>query len=238
MKKNPDIHNRHRIRLRRRYREEGLDHFEAHNALELLLFFSRARCDTNEIAHELISHFGSIPLVFEAPYEELVKVKGVGEITATLIKLVPDITGYYLSQKALEGNTIGSLDDVTAYFIPKFLASTVEEFHIMCLNSKGKIIKCVKICEGTVNAVPVITRMVITEAIKLNAVSIIAAHNHPSGIPLPSSNDTFLTQNLYKGLFHAGIIFEDHIIISGKEYLSLRETGFFNKFPKLDAQTL
>ncbi len=231
MKKSSDVHKDHRIRLRRRFRADGIDNFEPHNVLELLLFYSFSRCDTNELAHELIDHYGSLPLVFDAPYDDLVKRKGVGEVSATLIKMVPAITSYYMSQKALEGVVVNSAEDAGQYFVAKFLNAVVEEFHLLSLSATGKVIRCTKISEGTVNAVPVLTRMVLAEALNSNAVSVVAAHNHPSGITLPSSNDTFLTQNLYRALKHADITLDDHIIVSGKEVFSLRESGYFDKLP-------
>ncbi len=231
MKKSSDVHKDHRIRLRRRFRTDGIDNFEPHNVLELLLFYSFARCDTNELAHKLINHYGSLPLVFDAPYDDLVKQKGVGEVSATLIKMVPAITSYYMSEKALEGVVINSSEDAGRYFVAKFLNLVVEEFHLLSLSSTGKVIRCTKISEGTVNAVPVLTRKVLTEALNCNAVSVVAAHNHPSGITTPSSNDTFLTYNLHNALRHADITLDDHIIVSGKEVFSLRESGYFEKLP-------
>ena len=73
-------HEGHRERLKRRFLLEGLDHFEPHNALELLLFYAVGRCDTNGLAHELLDRFGSIAGVMDAPISELMKVKGVGKI--------------------------------------------------------------------------------------------------------------------------------------------------------------
>ena len=78
------------MRLRDRFRKEGcdLDHFEPHNTLELLLFYCAPQKDTNELAHLLIDEFGSISGVFDASYEELIKVNGVGEYTATFLKIL------------------------------------------------------------------------------------------------------------------------------------------------------
>ena len=90
------IHDGHRQRVYDRLRKEGLDSFSPHNVLELLLFFSSPRADTNEIAHRLIDRFGSVAAVLDAPESELVKVNGVGEYSATLIKLIPQLARYVI----------------------------------------------------------------------------------------------------------------------------------------------
>ena len=86
-----NVHSGHRQRVKERFLRDGLDGFEMHNALELLLFYSIPREDTNTIAHDLINRFGSLRAVFEAPIDELCTINGVGEHTATMIKLIPAI---------------------------------------------------------------------------------------------------------------------------------------------------
>lgn len=89
------IHDGHRQRLKQRFLEEGLESFTDIQVLELLLFFSVPRQDTNPIAHALLDHFGSLYQVLEAPVEELRKVKGVGEQSALLLSLMNDVARYY-----------------------------------------------------------------------------------------------------------------------------------------------
>ena len=86
------IHDGHRERMKERFKEHGLQSFSELNALELLLFYAIPRRDTNELAHALINRFGSLAGVFEASLHELCEVPGVGESTAQLIMLVPQIT--------------------------------------------------------------------------------------------------------------------------------------------------
>ena len=69
------IHDGHRERVKQRFLKEGLDHFEPHQIMEMLLFYGIPRRDTNELAHQLISTFGSLARVLDAPYEELIKLK-------------------------------------------------------------------------------------------------------------------------------------------------------------------
>ena len=85
------MHENHRKRMKERFLREGLTHFEPHNVLELLLFYSIPQKDTNELAHTLIDRFGSLTGVFEAAYTDLIEIDGVKEHTATLIKLIPEL---------------------------------------------------------------------------------------------------------------------------------------------------
>ena len=90
------VHKDHRKRVKKRFREEGLDHFDQVHALELLLFYGIPQGDTNPLAHQLIDHFGSLAGVLDAPVEELERIPGVGEHVSTLLSLVRGMTRYYL----------------------------------------------------------------------------------------------------------------------------------------------
>ena len=96
----------------------GLDSFEPHNILELLLFYSIPRKDTNETAHLLLKRFGSLSAVFDAPFSELIKVKGISESSATLIKLIPALSRAYLSDKAKHTKEIDSPEKAASVLIP------------------------------------------------------------------------------------------------------------------------
>ena len=102
-----ELHKNHRARLRKRYETSGLDDFEEHVILELLLFTSIPRADTNPTAHRLISRFGSLAGVLEAPEEELCQVKGVGAVTARTIK---NVYGQMLF-RMLDGSSVSEGDE-------------------------------------------------------------------------------------------------------------------------------
>lgn len=80
-----NVHDGHRLRVKQRFLAEGLEHFEPHQVLEMLLFYVIPRKDTNELAHQLIRTFGSLSQVLEAPYEELARVKGMSANAAVLV---------------------------------------------------------------------------------------------------------------------------------------------------------
>ena len=100
------MHSEHRKRLKGRFLREGLEHFEPHNVLELLLFYSIPQKDTNETAHLLMQRFGSLQGVFDAPFEELCRVPGIKEHSATLIKLIPSLARLYAAGETTEKTTL------------------------------------------------------------------------------------------------------------------------------------
>ena len=95
-----NLHEGHRQRLKERFIKNGLSDFEDHNVLELLLFYSVPRSDTNELGHKLLKKFGSLSNVFDAPVDELCKVEGIGLHSATLIKLIPELCNLYYVVKS------------------------------------------------------------------------------------------------------------------------------------------
>ncbi len=223
-----NLHKGHRKRMRDLYHNAGLESLPEHTVLEIMLYYALPQGDTNELAHELINHFGSIHGVFDASYEELLNFKGLGEVSATMIKFVPEVTSYVLSRKALQRGKVSSGVDAGEYFTARLLNAKFEELHMMSLDARGSIIKCTKMHEGTVNVVQIVTRKIMAEALSTNASSVILAHNHPSGVSVPSTNDVFVTKTLYNVLYQSNIFLMDHIIVSGNNFSSMRELGWFD----------
>lgn len=227
------MHKGHRERLKNRFIAEGLDNFEPHAILEMILFYSVPRRDTNPIAHRLLDYFGgSLIRVFDAPIEELCKVEGVGMNTATLIKLFPEVCRRYLMEMRETGDIIKTSKDAAKCFIPMFIGRTNEMVAIICIDAKGKILFCNTIFEGTVNAAAVSIRRFVEVAVRYAATDIIMAHNHPSGLAIPSEDDIVVTKKVADALKTVNINLLDHIIVSGSDWVSLAATPTVNSiFP-------
>lgn len=221
-----NLHEGNRKRMRERFIKSGLDDFAPHNVLEFLLFYSIPRGDTNPIAHRLIDSFGSLSGVFDATPEELMKVKGVGESTAILISMVPQMARKYLEDKADSVNVMGGCSDIGAYLLPKFVGRTNEALMMVSIDNKNKIISCSVVAEGTVDSAKVSRRRVMEEAMKVNATRVILAHNHPRGVAVPSSEDVVMTREIGKLFAQVGIELVDHIIIADDDYVSMAASGF------------
>ncbi len=225
-----NLHEGHRKRLKERFIKNGLEGFEDHNILELLLFYSVPRSDTNEIGHKLLKRFGSLSNVFDAPFEELCKVDGVGAHSATLIKLMPELCNLYNVDKTEKVKVVSSTNSAGEYFVPRFIGKINEEVHIMLLDDKKKVIKSEVISKGTVNASAVSIRNIVSSVVNSNATGVILAHNHPGGIALPSSKDILTTKRIYHALKLMDIELCDHIVVADGDFVSMLDSGMFEGF--------
>lgn len=220
------VHDGHRDRLRKRFQTQGLSGFEDHNVLELLLFYARSQIDTNVIAHALLDRFRSLDAVFDAPYEELIKVEGVGPTTATLITLMPQLFKRYRISQNSDLEVLDTTEKRGQFLLPYYLGERHEVFYLLTLDRRDKLLFCDRVFEGSVAAVQILTRRVLETLILRNAVRVIVAHQHPSGIALPSRDDLNTTMQLQESLRHASVELLDHIILAGDDFISMRESGY------------
>lgn len=219
-------HQGHRDRLRARFEREGAASLEPHVLLELILFYSVPRADTNPIAHRLLGQFGSIANVFEAPYEELLKVKGIGPASATLLRMIPGLTSQYLISKNDTGVILDSSKKLGEFLLPRFIGLNNEVLMLACLDHKCKLLYCTIIAEGSLDSVKVDIRKIVEAAMRVSAAGIVIAHNHTHGFCLPSYADKSITLELKKVLKPISIELIDHIIVSGNEYISMANAGY------------
>lgn len=211
--------------MKRKMLEQGLDGFDDHNVLELLLFYALPRRDTNPLAHALLNHFGSLEAVFEAPLEELVKVPGIGENTASLLKLIPAVSRRYEMCKNAFGEILDSTTKAGDYLAARYLFERDEVVYIVCLDAKRRVICCKALFRGDVNSAEVSVRKIAELALVKNASAIILSHNHTSGIALPSREDERTTKRIKDALASMNITLLDHIIVAGDDYISMAESG-------------
>ena len=207
---------------------EGLDNFTQEQVLELLLFYGIPRIDTNEIAHDLIAHFGSLSQVLDAPVKELMKVPGIGESAAVLLHLISETSRYYQINRMMHEKVLNTMEKCAQYLIPHFVGRRNETVFLLCLDAKCKLLCCREISEGTVNAAGVSVRKVVEAALAVNATSVIMAHNHPSGVAVPSAEDVLTTQRIAEALRTVDIILADHIIVSDDDYVSIRQSKLYS----------
>ncbi len=221
------IHDGHRQRLKERFRNEGLDNFNEVQALELLLFYCVPRQDTNPIAHRLLDRFGTLAQVLEAPMEELAKVKGMGMNAATFLHLVLQTGRFYQVNRAMQSKILTTVDQCGAYLCPFFIGRRNETVFLLCLDAKCKVLCCKEIGEGSVNSAGVPIRRIVETALAANASSVVLAHNHPSGLALPSVEDIATTRRLSLALDAVEICLTDHIIVADDDFVSLAQSGYF-----------
>lgn len=220
------IHAGHRQRMKQRFLEEGLDGFTDIQALELLLFYALPQGDTNPIAHALLDHFGSLAQVLEADVNELKTVKGIKDHAATLLALVTQMCRFYAVNAAEQTEILSTLDACGAYLVPRFFGRTNETVFMLCLDAKCKVLCCKCVGEGNIHSASISLRKIVEVAINSNATTVILAHNHPSGVAVPSDEDVQTTRRIASALNAVEVHLADHIVVSGDDYVSMVQSGY------------
>lgn len=220
------IHDGHRARLRARYIEEGLAHFNEIDTLELLLFYAIPRRDTNELAHLLLQQFGSLDGVLGATTGDLCAVPGISENTAVLLHLFNDVARKCeISRQSIR--IVNSSQDAGTFLLPYFYGLREETVYLLCLDAKGKVLDCRALFKGSANGVAIAIRKIVEVALSVNATSVIMAHNHPGGLALPSAEDRAATLRIRAALQNLDIVLIDHIIVADQDFISMADSGLF-----------
>ena len=220
-----ELHFGHRKRIKERYINEGLDGFDDHQVLEMLLFFCIPRIDTNEIAHKMIKEFGTLANLFEADAKDITRRCDVSENTAVLVSLTPQLARRYNKSKWGEKPILNSSTKAGEYAVSLFSGRTYENFFLICLDNQNRVNYAVLVQQGTINEAPVYPRLIVENALRHQANSVILAHNHPGGSLLPSKADIDITRKIAVALEAISIKVVDHIIVAGDSFVSFAEKG-------------
>ena len=222
------IHDGHREKMRQRFMTGGLDAFADHEILELLLYYAIPRRDTNPIAHALMERYGSLPAVLAAPMEDLKRTEGIGESAAVLLHLVPQVCRRARLAQVGEDQVLNSSERAGAYLLECFDGESREVIYQLCLDRKGKLLACKRLGEGSVASADLDVRRLVENAILTGASAVILAHNHPSGVALPSDGDYTATMRVRAALNAIGIELADHIIVADGGFVSMADSGYLS----------
>ena len=194
------------------------------------MFYAIPQGDVNGLAHALMERFGSLSGVLDAPVEELTKVPGVGVHTAILLNLIPAMGGKYLSSRSsMEADDrIDTSMAARRLFTPYFFGARNEMIYLACLDSKLKLLGVRKVTEGIATLSEIVNRKVLEHALSLNAAVVLLAHNHPSGLALPSDADKLATKRLKKLFTAVDIELRDHLIFVDEDMVSMRDSGLLD----------
>lgn len=222
------IHDGHRQRMRERYLREGLDHFSDVQVLEFLLYYTIKRKDTNPIAHALLQRFGTLSQVMEAPIDELKKVEDVGIESAMLLHFANALGRYYMVNRAMQQKILSTTEKCGDFLLPFFRGRRNETVYMLCLDAKCKFLCCREVGEGSVNSAAVSPRKVAEIALGAGASSVVLAHNHPSGVAVPSAEDVQTTYRIAQALDTVEVILADHIVVADDDYTSMLQSGYYS----------
>lgn len=225
-----NIHQNHRKRIRDRFLTHGLEDFAPHEVLELILNYSIPRQDTNYIAHRLIERFGSVSAVMDADMYDLMTIPGVQEITATLLKLVPEAGKRYQIDKFTPSVVFDDLETVAEYCVYSHLRDVEEEMSVMMLDARMRLLGNEILSSGNGCDVAIDMERLGAILFRYNARSFIIVHSHPGGEAAPSDSDVILTQKIYAIMKQFNKTLVEHIIIADGHYVPiihhLRSRGY------------
>ncbi|HEX3575796.1 MAG TPA: DNA repair protein RadC [Rhodopila sp.] len=212
----------HRARMRQRLLKAGPDSLADHEMLEMILFIALPRRDTKPIARDLLTRFRTFGGVLGAPDTELRTVEGVGEAGAAAIKLIQAAALRMMRQDLATQPVLATWDRLTDYLTAAMGHERIEQFRVLFLDGRNKLLADEVQGIGTINHAPAYPREVVRRCLELHATAVVLAHNHPSGDPAPSREDVALTAEIAKAAATMGITVHDHIIIGRGKWLSFR----------------
>lgn len=231
-----NIHKDHRSRLKNQFVNNGIETLTDIQKLEMLLFYAIPLKDTNPLAHKLINEFGSLSDVLSASYNELIKVDGVKENTATLIRFFGSMLNY--CSRPVSDDALNSSSKAKEFVTQYFKHVAVEQFYVFCLTKSSVVKKAFLINSGTSSEVNVEIRNITEKALETNCNRMIIAHNHPAGKAVMSDQDCRFTYSLLCSCILNNIELLDHVIVGTDKTISLYEQGIMAMLKKKASDTI
>lgn len=215
----------HRTRMREKLLTRGPGALADYEMLEMLLFLAMPKGDTKPLAKALINRFGSFAAVLAAPQPALMATRGLGEHSVSALKLVQGAALRMQRAEVMDRPILSNWDRLEAYLASAMSRERVEQFRVLFLDTRNRLIADEVQGRGTVNHTPVYAREVARRAIELHATALILVHNHPSGDPAPSRADREVTAEIKAASALLGITLHDHIIVGNGATYSFRRSG-------------
>jgi DNA repair protein RadC len=218
----PPGHLGHRARMREKLLRAGPEALLDHELLEMTLFLALPRRDTKPIARALLTRFGSFAGAISAPVQELGQIEGLGEAGIAALRCIQAAALRLAREEVRESPVLNNWEKLLAYLNAALSRERIEQFRILFLDAKNRLIADEAQAKGTVNHTPVYPREVVRRALELQATALILVHNHPSGDPSPSRADVDMTREIGQAATMLGIVVHDHLIIGKSREVSLR----------------
>ena len=212
----------HRARLRARLLTAGPDAVADHELLEMVLFLALPRRDTKPIARALLARFGSFAGAISAPLPALRGIDGLGDAGAAALKLVQAGAHRLLRAEVRDRPLLNDWAGLTGYLNAVLAREPTEQFRILFLDTRNRLLADEAQSRGTVNHTPVYPREVVKRALELHATAIILVHNHPSGDPTPSPEDIAMTRAITQAAQALAVAVHDHLIVGNGLIFSFR----------------
>ena len=215
----------HRARMREKLLSRGPDALADYELLEMLLFFVIPKGDTKPLAKALINRFGSFADVLTAPQDDLLRMRGLGVHSVSAMKLVQAAAVRLARAQVLGQPVLSNWEALINYLNIAQGREHIEQFRVLFLDSRNRLLADEIEARGTVNHTPVYPREILKRALDLHATALILVHNHPSGDPTPSPQDIEMTREVQDGGRFLSVALHDHIIIGKGSWASFRQLG-------------
>lgn len=233
--KGQNLHAGHRARMRAKVLQYGLESFDDHEVLEMLLYHAIPRGDTNETAHLLLERFRTFRELLEATPEELQSVEGVGESSAVLLKLVQEVSRRYHIARTARRVQLSTTAAIGKFVLPLFIGKREEIIYLLCLDAAKTLIYSKMLTTGNSTNAPLDIRKLLSIVTSVHARYVVLAHNHPSGCAIPSQADLQTTIQLQRSLNQIGVKLLDHLIVADPtnpdepagDYISMADSCLF-----------
>jgi DNA repair protein RadC len=220
-------------RPRERLAAEGPEKLKNSEFIAILLRTGTRGASALEIGSELMARFGTLDRLSRASVIDLCQVKGIGRDKAVTLVAAFSLARQMAKEIRDEAPTLDTPERVADLLREENRAYDVENFQVILLNTRRKLIRVERISQGTLDTILVHPREVFKPAIAANAAALVLAHNHPSGDPTPSEADIKVTRDLIRAGQLLKIDVLDHVILGRatqerpRDFLSLRELGYF-----------
>ncbi len=216
-----------------RFRRFGAENLTEAELLAIIIRTGTKEKSALELAREVLElarypKEGLLGL-YEVSLEELMEIKGIGEVKAVKLKCIAELSMRMSRMDAKKGQMLNSASQVAEYFMERLRHKTTECVVLCCLDAKGLLLCEKKLSEGSVRMSLITPREIFLEALRQKAVNIILVHNHPSGDPTPSPEDRRLTGYVREMGEKLDIPLLDHVVIGDNKYVSFREQDWFGQ---------
>ena len=216
-------------RLARHLLQRNPDTLKDAELLELLLRFAVDESEAPVLAQRLLERWPCLASVLEADAQELSAIEGMTEDCTVLLRLVPELQRRYLIARSAPETRLVDSVAFGGYLLPYFYGAKDEMVYLLSLDATGKPLSCRLIGHGSVNSANVPVRRLVQEALTANATAVVLAHNHPSGIAIPSREDIDLTLRLRDALDVMDILLLDHLVIADDDFVSMSDSGYLRR---------
>ena len=211
-------------RPREKLRHHGVAALGDNELVALVIGSGTRRANALSVANALLAAHGGLHGLTRGTADDFVRIAGIGRVRAAQLVAAVELGRRTLAHAPSARLLIRGPGDAASYLMPRFGSRGVEQFGIMLLDGKHRVMRTAVLAIGTLNSSIVEPRDVFREAAIGGATAIVVFHNHPSGDPTPSPDDVALTRRLVAAGSLLGIDVVDHLILGDARYSSVKET--------------